>query len=73
MYRAKPQPKWVHLFCHTLNVIPMNWYLEMELHHGTEEWDFLGQGFFMTFNFKDGFESINESLQEVKTTIFKIL
>jgi len=51
----------------------MNWYLEMELHHGTEEWDFLGQGFFMTFNFKDGFESINESLQEVKTTIFKIL
>jgi len=24
----KPQPKWVHMFCHTLDVILMNWYLE---------------------------------------------
>ena len=30
-YGAKMQPEWVHLFCHTLDVIPMNWYLEIEL------------------------------------------
>lgn len=36
-YGAKPQPEWVHLFFHTLDVIPMNWYLETELRHGIEE------------------------------------
>jgi len=36
-YGVKPQPKWVHLFCHTLDVIPMKWYLETELRHGTGE------------------------------------
>ena len=58
--------------CHTLDVIPMNWYLETELHHGTKEWDILRQEFLMTFNFEDGFECIEEALQEVKATIFKI-
>lgn len=40
-YGSEPQPKWVHLFYHTLDVIPMNWYLETELRHDTEEWDIL--------------------------------
>lgn len=72
VFGAKPQPDWVHLFCHTLDIILMSWYLEMELCHGTEEWDIFHQGFFMKFNFKDGFESINEALQEVKEEIFRI-
>lgn len=55
VYGAKPKPEWVHMFCHTFDVIPMNWYLEMKLHHGTEEWDILHQGFFLTFSFEDGF------------------
>ncbi len=50
----------------------MNWYLETELRHGTGEWCILHEGFIMTFNFKDGFECINEALQEVKVVIFKI-
>ena len=25
-YGVEPQLEWVHLFCHTLDVIPMNWY-----------------------------------------------
>ena len=53
---------WMHLFCHILDVIPMNWYLETKLRHDTEEWDILRQGFLMTFNFKDGFECIDEVL-----------
>jgi len=36
-YGAKPQPEWVHLSCHTLDVIPMNWYFETELYHGKGE------------------------------------
>ena len=58
-YGAEPQPEWVHLFCHTLGVIPMNWYLDTEFHHGTEEWDILCQGFLMMFSFEDGFECID--------------
>lgn len=29
-----PQLEWVHIFCHTLDTNPMNWYLETELHYG---------------------------------------
>jgi len=50
----------------------MNWYLETKLHYGTEEWDVLREEFLMMFSFEDGFESIDEALQEVKTTIFRI-
>jgi len=71
-YGAKPQPQWVHLFCHTLDVIPMNWYLETELHHGTCDGDILREGFIMTFSFEYGFDCIDEVLQEVKAVIFRI-
>ncbi|MDW3502992.1 hypothetical protein NQ272_27955, partial [Escherichia coli] len=35
----------VHLFYHTLDVIPRNWYIETQLQHGTGEWDILREGF----------------------------
>ena len=72
-YGEKPQPEWVHLFYHTLDIVSMNWYVEIELRHGTCECDILCEGFMMTFNFENGFESIDEALQEVKATIFRIL
>ena len=50
----------------------MNWYIETELCHGTGEWDILREGFMMTFSFEDGFDSIDEALQEVKAAIFGI-
>lgn len=62
----------VHIFSHTLDIIPMNWYFETELHHGTTEWDILREIFLMTFSFEDGFKSIDEALQEVKAAIFRI-
>jgi len=71
-YGGKVEPKWVHLFCHTLDVIPMNWYLETKLRHGTEEWYILCQVFIIPFKFEDGFEYIDEALQEVKVVIFRI-
>lgn len=45
MYEVEPQLEWVHLFCHTLDVILMNWYLKTELCHETEEWDFFTKDF----------------------------
>lgn len=63
----------MHLFCHTLDVIPMNWYIEMELHHGTSEWDILREGFMMTFSFEDRWwDNVDEVLQEIRATIFRI-
>lgn len=50
----------------------MNWYLEMELFHGTMEWDILKESFLMTFSFEDGFKRIDEDLYEVKVVIFRI-
>jgi len=72
VYGLELQPEWVHIFCHTLDVIPMNWYLQIELYHGMNEWDILRQGFLMTFSFEHGFECIDEALQEVKAMIFQI-
>jgi len=72
VYGMEWQPEWVHIFCHTLDIVPMNWYLQIELFHVTAEWDNLREGFLMTFSFEDEFKSINEALQEVKATIFRI-
>jgi len=72
VYGTELHPEWVHIFCHTLNIIPMNWYLETKLHHDTMEWDILREDFVRKFNFEYGFESIDEALQEVKASIFRI-
>jgi len=53
VYEEELQPEWVHLFYHTLDFIPMNWYTETELRHGTSEWDILHEGFLLTFTFED--------------------
>jgi len=50
-YGEEPQPEWVHLFYHTLDVIPRNWYTKVELLHDTCEWDILREGFLLTFLF----------------------
>ena len=52
-------------------MIPMNWYLELELHHGTTKWDILRESFILNFGFEDGFEGIDEALQEIKASIFR--
>ncbi len=50
----------------------MNWYIEIELRHGTGKWDILRKGFMMTFSFENEFDSIDEVLQEVKAAIFRM-
>jgi len=73
VYGEEPQPEWVHLFYHTLDVIPMNWYIETELCHGTSELDVLRKGFILTFTFEDHWwDTIDDALQAMKAAIFKI-
>ena len=56
-----------HLGCHPNELVLRNralpWY---------SEWDILRKGFIMTFSFADGFDCIDEVLQEVKAVIFGI-
>lgn len=40
---------------------------------GTTKWDVLKESFMLTFSFEDGFECIDEALQEIKATIFRML
>ena len=71
-YGEEPQLEWVHLFYHTLDVIPRNWYTETELRHGTGEWDILREGFLLTLLFEDQWmDTVDDALQVVKATIFK--
>ncbi len=42
------QPKWFHIFCHTLDTIPMKWYLETELRHGMAKLDIMKGIFLLT-------------------------
>jgi len=58
----EPQLEWVHIFCHTLDTIPMNWYLETDLRHETIEWDVLKESFLLTFISEYGFKCIDEEL-----------
>ena len=37
--------EWVHLFIHTLDTTPKNWYTETELRRGIESWSLLTEGF----------------------------
>ena len=51
----------------------MNWYTEMELRHGTSEWDILREGFLLTFTFEDRWwDTVDDVLQAVKAAIFKM-
>jgi len=35
VWKEVAEQEWVHGFIHTLETIPMNWYLETKLQHGT--------------------------------------
>ena len=73
VHGEKPQPEWVHLFYHTLDVMPMNWYTETELCHGTRKWDVLHEGFLLTFTFEDRWsDTVDDALQAIKGVIFKL-
>lgn len=50
----------------------MNWYLEIALRNGTAKWDVMKETFLLTFSFEDGFECIDEALQEIKAEIFRM-
>jgi len=73
VYGEEPEPEWVHLFFHTLDIIPMNWYTKTELCHGMRKSDVLREGFLLTFTVEDHcWDTVDDVLQVVKETIFNV-
>ena len=68
-WEACPRQEWVHQFIHTLDLIPRNSYILVELRHGIVEWDELDASFTHTIEFVDDHPSIDVALQVIKTDI----
>jgi hypothetical protein len=60
------QEQWVHKFINTLDTTPMNWYLQVELHLITKDWEGMTQNFITTFLFESQFPLVDQALQIVR-------
>jgi hypothetical protein len=70
IWRSIPKKEWMHMFIHTLDTIPKNWYLELEMHRETMNWDQLIQRFKVTFTFEHESPLLDATLQAIRTKIF---
>jgi hypothetical protein len=61
-----PQEQWVHKFIKTLDTMPINWYLQVELCLITMDWKGMTQIFLTTFLFESQFPSVDQALQIVR-------
>jgi hypothetical protein len=61
-----PKQEWMHRFIHTLETVPRNWYLELEVHRGTMNWEELIQNFKVTFNFEVESPLVDAVLQVIR-------
>jgi hypothetical protein len=57
-----PRQEWTHLFVHTLDIIPKNWYLELEMRRETADSEELTHNFKVTFSFEDNSPLIDTTL-----------
>lgn len=46
-----PSKQWVHIFVHTLDIIPRIWYIQQDTRHETIIWERVSQDFIHTFTF----------------------
>jgi hypothetical protein len=65
-----PKKEWMHRFIHTLETIPKNWYLELEMHRDTTDWDYMTQRFKVTFTFEHESPLVDVALQDIRHKIF---
>jgi hypothetical protein len=62
--------EWTHRFIHTLETVPRNWYLELEISRDTKNWDYIHQIFQVTFTFHNASPIISTVLHAIKKQIF---
>jgi hypothetical protein len=61
----------VHKFRNTLDTIPINRYLQVELHLITAEWEGMNHNFVTTFLFESQYTIVDQALQTVRHKSFK--
>jgi len=66
------QQEWTHLFVHTLDTTPKNWYLELEVRGGTRDLEEFTRNFKVTFSVENNNLLIDSALQVIKNNIFAI-
>ena len=64
--------EWVHLFVHTLDTTPMNWYTKIELRRGTKSWSLLTEVFHLTFGFELEYPKIEDALGVIRMKLFDV-
>ena len=65
-----PEDEWVHLFIHTLDIVPRNRYTETELRRGTITWPLMIESFQLTFSFESEHPSIDQGLNCIRNKTF---
>jgi hypothetical protein len=65
-----PPEEWPHHFIHTLEGIPVNWYIDQELRKGTKTWAPLQQNFTVTFSFEHENPNTETTLKWIRDFIF---
>jgi hypothetical protein len=61
----------VHKFINTLDTTPINWYLQVELHLTTADWQGMTQNFVATFLFESQYPTVDQDLQVVRQKVFE--
>ena len=69
-WKEVPKIEWVHMFVWTLDTIPINWYVQLELQQGTSTSEGMVESFLVTFHFEDDNPGIDEALHIIKGNIF---
>lgn len=59
------------MFVHTLDVIPRNWYIQLELCQEIVDWECLTEKFIATFSFEDENVIVETTLQLIKEKFFE--
>ena len=69
-WKLRNADEWVHLFIHTLDIIPKSWYIEIKLQRGIETWSLLIEGFQLTFGFESEYLEIDDALEVIRMKLF---
>jgi len=65
-WKSIPGQEWTHRFIHTLDTIPKNQYLKLEMCIDIEEWEYITQRFQVKFTFQNDSAPICTTLQVIK-------
>jgi len=58
------------MFIHTLDTLPKNWYLELEVRRGTKYWDDITHNLKVTISFEAESPLVDATLQVIRSNIF---